>query len=172
MECRGFMLNLWTFLKNPVMKFYYTYPSPVGRLAIAADAEGRITDVAFDEIPAGAVEKETEAITHAFNQLNEYFAGKRKHFDLTLNPAGTEFQRKVWDALCRIPYGQTRTYGQIAVAVGNAKGSRAVGMANNRNPIAIVIPCHRVIGAGGKLTGYAGGLDKKELLLALEKKNA
>lgn len=150
------------------MKCYYAYPSPIGRLVIAADGDGRITDLTFDEIPEGAIETETPAIVDAWRQLDEYFRGVRIDFDIALNPSGTEFQRAVWSELCRIPYGQTKTYGQIAVCVGNPKGSRAVGMANNRNPIAIIIPCHRVVGTGGKLTGYAGGLDKKSFLLDLE----
>ena len=102
-------------------------------------------------------------------QLDEYFRGARKNFDLPLNPAGTEFQRKVWDALLAIPYGETRTYREIAEAAGCPKGFRAVGMANNKNPIAIIIPCHRVIGSNGKLVGYASGLGRKEALLALER---
>ena len=104
----------------------------------------------------------------AKTELTEYFAGQRKSFDLPLEPKGTAFQQSVWRALCEIPYGETVSYGQIAERIGNKKACRAVGMANNRNPIAIIIPCHRVIGAGGKLTGYAGGLDKKEFLLELE----
>jgi len=102
-------------------------------------------------------------------ELNEYFAGKRTQFSVPLNPKGTEFQRKVWRALQSIPYGETRSYKEIAIAVGNEKASRAVGMANNKNPIAIAIPCHRVIGADGKLVGYAGGMETKIHLLELEK---
>lgn len=107
-------------------------------------------------------------LAEAFRQLDEYFAGNRRAFDLPLKPAGTPFQLRVWAALRRIPCGKTATYGEIAAAVGCPKGPRAVGMANNRNPIAIFIPCHRVIGAGGKLVGYAGGLDVKRRLLDLE----
>lgn len=115
---------------------------------------------------------ETERILEeAQRQLAEYMNGKRKVFDLPLSMEGTAFQKKVWEELRRIPYGETRTYGQIAVLVGNPKGSRAVGMANHHNPISIVVPCHRVIGANGKLTGYAGGLDRKEGLLKLEQEN-
>ena len=99
-------------------------------------------------------------------------AGRRREFQLPLAPKGTEFQQKVWKALLDIPYGETRSYGEIARAIGNPKASRAVGMANNRNPIAIIIPCHRVIGSTGKLVGYGGGLDKKEFLLNLERQNA
>lgn len=111
---------------------------------------------------------ETPLLAEVRRQLNEYFSGVRKSFDLPLNPHGTKFQRRVWSALQEIPYGETRSYSQIAATVENPKGCRAVGMANNRNPIPIIIPCHRVVGADGALTGYAGGLDKKALLLALE----
>ena len=101
--------------------------------------------------------------------MSEYLKGERKEFDLPLNPKGTDFQKRVWRALCDIPYGEMRSYKQIAKAVGNSKAVRAVGMANNRNPITIVVPCHRVIGADGKLVGYGGGLEMKEFLLRLEK---
>jgi methylated-DNA-[protein]-cysteine S-methyltransferase len=104
-------------------------------------------------------------------QLEEYFAGKRKSFELKLNPIGTDFQKKVWQALLRIPFGETRSYGEIARELGNPKAMRAVGAANGRNPIAIVAPCHRVIGASGELTGFAGGLPAKEHLLALERES-
>ena len=112
--------------------------------------------------------QDTPLLLEAKRQLEEYFAGLRASFSLPLNPQGTAFQKKVWQQLEAIPYGQTRTYGQIAAAVGQPTASRAVGGANHNNPIAIVIPCHRVIGANGKLTGYAGGLDIKEKLLRLE----
>lgn len=115
-------------------------------------------------------QQETPLLVMAKQQLLEYMAGKRKEFDLPLSLKGTEFQKKVWAALTEIPYGETRTYGQIAAVVGNPKAGRAVGMANHRNPVSIVVPCHRVIGAGGKLVGYGGGLDRKEKLLALESK--
>lgn len=112
--------------------------------------------------------QDTPLLLEAKRQLEEYFSGLRASFSLPLNPQGTAFQKKVWQQLEAIPYGQTRTYGQIAAAVGQPTASRAVGGANHNNPIAIVIPCHRVIGANGKLTGYAGGLDIKEKLLRLE----
>ncbi len=108
----------------------------------------------------------------AAEQLREYFDGKRKVFDLPLAPVGTEFQMRCWDALLEVPYGETRSYGDIARAAGSPKGFRAVGMANNRNPIAMIIPCHRIIGSDGKLVGYGGGLDIKVFLLELERKNA
>jgi methylated-DNA-[protein]-cysteine S-methyltransferase len=109
-------------------------------------------------------------LRRAARELSEYFQGLRREFDLPLAPAGTPFQQKVWAALRDIPFGETRSYRQIAAAVGNPAACRAVGMANSRNPIAVIIPCHRVIGADGSLTGYAGGLDKKRHLLALEQK--
>ena len=115
------------------------------------------------------VEQETALLKEAYQQLSEYLKGERKEFDLPLNPKGTDFQKRVWRALCDIPYGETRSYKQIAKAVGNSKAVRAVGMANNRNPITIVVPCHRVIGADGKLVGYGGGPEMKEFLLRLEK---
>ena len=105
----------------------------------------------------------------AAKQLDEYFSGKRKVFDLPLDPQGTEFQRSVWRALKEIPYGETRSYKQIANAIGNPKACRAVGMANNKNPIWIIIPCHRVIGADGSLTGYGGGIKMKQKLLEIER---
>ena len=106
----------------------------------------------------------------AAQQLEEYFRGERREFDLPLSPVGTPFQMTVWEALRQIPWGETRSYGQIAATIGNPKASRAVGMACNRNPIWIVIPCHRVVGSTGKLTGYEGGLDMKRALLEHEKK--
>lgn len=103
-----------------------------------------------------------------FSQINQYLEGKRTGFDFPYQLEGTEFQKKVWDALCDIPYGQTRSYKDIAEAIGSPKAYRAVGMANNKNPIAIAVPCHRVIGSNGKLVGYAGGVDMKEHLLEME----
>lgn len=116
--------------------------------------------------------KKTEFTDLVYNEVMEYLDGKRKTFDIKYEINGTEFQKKVWKELTKIPYGETRTYKEIAVAVGNPKASRAVGMANNKNPISIVIPCHRVIGSDGKLTGYAGGLDMKKALLDLELRNS
>jgi methylated-DNA-[protein]-cysteine S-methyltransferase len=104
----------------------------------------------------------------AVRQLKEYFSGKRREFDLPLRMAGTEFQRRVWRELTEIPFGETRSYGQLAKRLDNPNGSRAVGLANGRNPIAIIVPCHRVIGADGSLTGFGGGIDRKEWLLAHE----
>lgn len=142
--------------------------SPGGELHIVEDGRG-ICEMGFGPSPDGdVVWEETPLLREALRQLREYFAGGRREFDLPLSTCGTEFQERCWAALREIPYGETRTYGQIAVRVGNPKACRAVGMANHNNPVAIVTPCHRVIGAGGKLTGYAGGIDKKEMLLRLE----
>ena len=115
--------------------------------------------------------KETPLLIETEKQLTEYFNKTRTKFDLPLAPQGTDFMKRVWKELIKIPYGETRTYKQIAQKIGNEKASRAVGMANNKNPIPIIIPCHRVIGANNKLIGYALGLDKKEFLLDLEKSN-
>jgi methylated-DNA-[protein]-cysteine S-methyltransferase len=105
-------------------------------------------------------------------QLDEYFAGRRREFDLPLDPVGTEFQRSAWNVLRTIPYGATMSYGEQAAALGDAKKARAVGSANGRNPLSIVVPCHRVIGTSGKLTGFAGGIEAKRYLLELERRNA
>ncbi len=117
------------------------------------------------------IEEETELIKKAATQLNEYFQGKRTVFDLPLDYEGTPFQIKVWQELQKIPYGQTRSYKEIAKAINNPKAYRAVGNANNHNRIMIIIPCHRVIGSNNKLVGYAGGLKMKEMLLSLERNN-
>jgi len=149
------------------------YESPIGELALVGD-EDKLIILGWtgEDMPEDAIlcagGQETPVLLRTKQQLDEYFAGTRREFDLPLAPAGTEFQRKVWDALCTIPWGETRSYGEIAAQVGNPKGSRAVGGANNRNPIAVVIPCHRVIGSSGKMVGYRGGLGIKEHLLKLE----
>lgn len=121
--------------------------------------------------PASCREDVPDCLKECVKQLDEYFAGSRKEFDLKLIPEGTEFQKKVWSALTAIPYGKTSTYGDIAGATAGRNAARAVGSANHTNRIAIIIPCHRVVGSNGKLTGYAGGLWRKEWLLAHEKKN-
>lgn len=148
------------------MKRGFSYETPLGAIWIV-ESEGAITNISYKK-PGEFKEEETTLTCEAARQLAEYFAGKRKEFELPLNPEGTDFQRKAWDALLKIPYGKTRSYKQQAELVGNPKASRAVGMSNNRNPIMIVIPCHRVVGANGSLTGYAGGLDVKRFLLDLE----
>lgn len=157
------------------MKTFYSYTyGGVGKIEIGTESE-RITDVHFAKSfvpPSEYSRKETPLHRKAAEQLREYFDGKRKVFDLPLAPVGTEFQMRCWDALLEVPYGETRSYGDIARAAGSPKGFRAVGMANNRNPVAIIIPCHRIIGSDGKLVGYGGGLDIKVFLLELERKNA
>jgi methylated-DNA-[protein]-cysteine S-methyltransferase len=161
------ILRAWLKMKNV---FFYDYP--IGEIGIAED-NGAISRVVFRDSKknfSSSVVAETPLIKKAAAQLAEYFAGKRVKFDLPLAPAGTEFQRSVWQALLTIPFGKTRSYGEIAVQIGNPKACRAVGMANNRNPIAIIIPCHRVIGRDGSLVGYGGGLDIKRYLLDLEKR--
>ena len=150
-------------------KIFFYEDTPVGKLCIGEE-DGYITRVTWNHIPMEFVLEETELILCCKQQIDEFFAGERKAFDLPLAPMGTEFQKKVWAALEEIPYGETRTYGEIAAAVGNPKAARAVGMANNKNPIAIIIPCHRVVGANGKLVGYAGGMERKMFLLELERK--
>jgi len=148
---------------------YYTYDSPYGTVIIESDGNA-ITGIKTGKSKKPEGKKEASTLTDvAAKQLEEYFAGKRKKFDLPLNPAGTDFQISVWKALQNIPYGKTRSYKQVAEMIGNKKACRAVGMANNKNPIWIVIPCHRVIGADGTLTGYGGGLNMKKRLLELEK---
>ena len=139
--------------------------SPVGRLRIAADNTG-ICGVNRTE--EALCSPEEPLLEDCARQLAEYFSGARRVFDLPLHPVGTAFRIKVWSELQQIPYGQTTTYGELARRVGNARGARAVGGANHHNPISIIIPCHRVIGADGSLTGYGGGLDMKEALLRLE----
>lgn len=149
----------------------FYYETKIGKIGIVENGTA-ITRVDFGEIiPKDVNLTETDLLKKANEELQEYFNGKRKLFDLPLAPQGTEFQQKVWKVLQEIPYGKTYSYKDVAIKVGNEKASRAVGMANNKNPIAIFIPCHRVIGANGKLVGYAGGLDVKEMLLAMEKEN-
>ncbi len=148
-------------------KYVYYYTMLIGKVGIAEDGIG-ITDVFLGEKPIEAEEKETQLIKETAKQLEEYFKGEREQFTLNLNPHGTPFQQSVWQELLQIPYGETRSYKQVAERIGNPSASRAVGMANNKNPIFIIVPCHRVIGATGKLVGYGGGLDIKEKLLGLE----
>ena len=140
-------------------------PSPVGGLLLAQEGDALIRIDWTDQAP---LPPSTPLLRCAVQQLNAYFAGQLTQFDLPLSPEGTAFQRAVWAQLCQIPYGQTCTYGEIAARMGRPRAARAVGMANHRNPLPILIPCHRVIGASGELTGYAGGLEKKQTLLALE----
>ena len=147
------------------------YESPVGALTILAGENG-IQAIKFgkDE-KVKSTGKASEMTRRAVKELEEYFQGKRKEFTVLCVPEGTDFQKRVWEALTRIPYGVTRTYKEIAVEIGNSRASRAVGMANHKNPVPIIIPCHRVVGSDGRLTGYAGGLGVKEFLLNLEREN-
>ncbi|MDR2146952.1 MAG: methylated-DNA--[protein]-cysteine S-methyltransferase [Tannerella sp.] len=155
------------------MNYFIKYDSPVGTVRITENGAG-ITSIEFPKSQKyiAAEEKETPLLKKTVKQLAEYFAGKRKEFDLPLHLSGTTFQTHVWRKLMEVPYGETRSYKQVAEAAGNPKASRAIGLANNRNRIPILIPCHRIIGADGSLTGYAGGLDTKKFLLDLERKFA
>ena len=150
--------------------------SPIGRLMLEEE-DGALVRVAFErEIPAGIEEQAEElplqakeVLEKAERQLDEYFAGERKVFTVPVHLSGTGFQMKVWAALQEIPYGETATYGEIAARIGSPRACRAVGTANHNNPISIVVPCHRVIGANGSLTGYGGGLAVKDYLLKWER---
>ncbi len=159
------------------MPINYTYtPSPLGDLLLAGQGE-TLSYIGFPNGKARMRHQDVwlpdqQAFREARQQLRAYFAGELMHFDLPLAPAGTPFQQQVWRALQGIPYGQTRSYGDIAAQLGSPLASRAVGAANGRNPLPIVIPCHRVIGASGSLTGFAGGLQAKALLLRLEQRHA
>lgn len=154
-----------------------TVPSPIGELLLTGDDTG-LTRLYMETRRHGPHEVAPEWIRDdalfraAAEQLDEYFAGERTEFDLALNPSGTPFQLKVWDALRTIPYGEVRSYGEIAEQIGKPGAARAVGLANGRNPISIIVPCHRVIGASGALTGYGGGIERKQALLELESRTA
>ena len=149
------------------IKQSWCYEFSIGRVYIA-ESDYVVTDVAFRPVK-GAEEKETPLIKQTAEMLIEYFSGTRRDFSgLPIRAEGTEFQMKAWNALLAIPYGQTRTYKEQAEAIGNVKACRAVGSANGKNPISIIIPCHRVIGSDMTLTGYGGGLDVKKSLLELE----
>jgi methylated-DNA-[protein]-cysteine S-methyltransferase len=154
------------------MILFTTQQSPVGELTLVGDGEA-LSGLYMTEhrhrppLPAGARPDES-AFARARDQLDEYFAGERIEFDLPLRMEGSPFQREVWSALRDIPYGETVSYGELARRIGRPHASRAVGLANGRNPVSIVVPCHRVIGASGSLTGYGGGIERKRLLLELE----
>jgi methylated-DNA-[protein]-cysteine S-methyltransferase len=160
------------------MKVFCYVESPIGRLMLTTDGTAltglymnlyrnkpsKLPGVGDDWIQNATI----DPLPAAARQLKEYFAGKRREFDLPLRMEGTEFQQRVWRELTKIPFGETRSYGQLAKRLNNPNGSRAVGLANGRNPIAIIVPCHRVIGADGSLTGFGGGIDRKEWLLTHE----
>ena len=154
-----------------VMQFR-TVDSPVGPLTLAGRGHRLMHLVMLDqtnEPSRGGWQRDDDAFSDAVEQLDAYFAGERQEFDLELDLVGTRFQRRVWEALLTIPYGETRSYGYIAEQIGSPSAFRAVGLANGHNPIGIIVPCHRVIGANGRLTGYGGGLERKRVLLELER---
>jgi methylated-DNA-[protein]-cysteine S-methyltransferase len=156
---------------------YATMPSPIGELKLVAGERGLVAILWNDgrrnrtRTDAGREDPSDPVLRETRRQLEEYFAGKRKRFDLRLDFVGTEFQKRVWAELLKIPFGETRTYGEIAERLGNRNAMRAVGAANGQNPIPIVAPCHRVIGASGSLVGFGGGLETKAALLDLERGN-
>jgi len=151
--------------------YYCTYQSPLGEIALTANDSG-LSALAFQmgksPIIFTGLTEDSSKFTDVIQQLTQYFDGSRKQFDLALAPEGTNFQKQVWQALVKIPCGETKSYGWIAKSINNAKAVRAVGTANGANPIALIVPCHRVIGSNGKLTGYAGGLALKAKLLMHE----
>ncbi len=158
------------------MKYFARMASPVGPLLLVGDGvaleEVRFEDRSGTERVDPTWRESTHALRAPLRQIDAYFAGRIRRFDLRFAPRGTPFQRRVWRELERIPYGATTSYAAVAASVGRPGACRAVGAANGRNPLAIVVPCHRVIGSSGKLTGYAGGLARKQKLLAWERSNA
>ena len=148
--------------------FYNVIDSPIGKLTTFVNGDGSVVSVHFGEADPGGAQLSPDKTRVVDEQLRQYFNGERKDFELQLSPRGTDFQHQVWKLLEEIPFGETRSYGQLANQLGNQGASRAVGRANATNPIAIIVPCHRVIGTNGTLTGYAGGLSMKEKLLAFE----
>jgi methylated-DNA-[protein]-cysteine S-methyltransferase len=152
-----------------VTEAWTSVPTPVGDLLLVA-VDGALVRVHFSPFapPSAEPSPDEPVLVEAARQLTEHFAGQRTDFELPLAPPGTASQHRVWAELRRIPYGTTTTYGEIAARLGDPKCVRAVGLANGRNPIAVVVPCHRVIGSDGKLRGYAGGIERKQRLLALE----
>ncbi len=156
------------------MTRYRVIESPIGPLTLAGNGTVlthlRMAGQAYEPDRANW-SSDTDAFSEAVEQLAAYFAGELRQFELRLEMVGTPFQRKVWDALRTIPYAETRSYGEIAQQIGSPKAFRAVGLANGRNPIAVVVPCHRVIGVDGSLTGFGGGLERKSALLKLERNN-
>ncbi|MCZ2524603.1 methylated-DNA--[protein]-cysteine S-methyltransferase [Streptomyces sp. HB2AG] len=166
--------------RDPAQQHVHTVvESPYGPLTLVA-AGGRLVGLYMEqqrhrppqELLGERGDGDEQPFGETVRQLREYFDGRRTAFDLPLDPAGTPFQRTVWDALLEIPYGQTLSYGELAARLGRPGAARAVGLANGRNPIGIVIPCHRVVGSTGALTGYGGGLDRKQRLLDFEKQGA
>ena len=148
------------------MIYQYSYETKLGSITFVEE-DGTLLAISTHRTFTATV-METPFIKEVYHQFTEYLIGERKSFDLPFKLTETDFQNRVWRALCEIPYGETRSYKQIAEAIGNPKAVRAVGMANNRNPLLVLVPCHRVIGCNGQLVGYAAGLDKKQFLLHLE----
>ena len=148
------------------MIYQYSYETKLGSVTFVEE-DGTLLAISTHRTFTATV-METPFIKEVYHQFTEYLIGERKSFDLPFKLTGTDFQNRVWKALCEIPYGETRSYKQIAEAIGNPKAVRAVGMANNRNPLLVLVPCHRVIGSNRQLVGYAAGLDKKQFLLHLE----
>ena len=155
-------------LKAQIMLCFLVHNTPLGAITLEEES-GALTALHFGIARCNnALPEKTSLLMTAARELDEYFSGKRHYFDLPLNPSGTPFQLRCWEVLCRIPYGDTISYGEEAVLLGNPKACRAVGMANHRNPLPILIPCHRVIGKNGQMTGYGGGIAIKEYLLRHE----
>ena len=153
--------------------YYSIIPTELGPISIAVTPEGEVCELYTRDteerfLGRSGFVRDDDATAYVAIQIQQYARGDRKSFDVKLKPEGTEFQKKVWELLIQIPYGETRSYGQLAIALGNKNASRAVGRANATNPISIIVPCHRVIGTSGDLTGYAGGLEMKNRLLVLE----
>jgi methylated-DNA-[protein]-cysteine S-methyltransferase len=151
------------------MTFSTEFHSPVGSLTLEGD-DHKLTRLGFGD--PGTPQGDARAVAQAAIQLEQYFAGERTEFALDIELEGTSFERRVWEAVRAIPYGETSSYAEIARRVGRPNASRAVGRANGRNPIAVIVPCHRVVGSDGSLTGYAGGVEMKRALLALERRRA
>lgn len=154
---------------------YTKISSPVGTLTLVASEKG-LCGLYMEEHEKGTLNKDSwtedaSRFSETSKQLNEYFSGKRQNFDLRLDMKGTPFQLSAWHALLEIPFGETRSYGEQAASIHHPKAVRAIGLANGKNPISIVVPCHRVIGKNGSLTGYGGGIETKRFLLELEKRN-
>lgn len=147
--------------------YQHTIPSPVGFLELKTDSRFLLS-ISFVSQLVHCEDQLPEIMNHTITELTEYFEGKRKIFEVAINPEGTDFQKKVWDEVAKIPFGSTKSYLDIALLAGTSLHTRAVGLANGKNPIPIIIPCHRVIGQNGKLTGYAGGIDRKQWLLQHE----
>jgi methylated-DNA-[protein]-cysteine S-methyltransferase len=147
--------------------YFKTIVSPLGYL-ILGSSESALKQIRFSDVPAIDSEEIPGILLTAEKQLQEYFLAERFEFDLNIEPEGTEFSKKVWDLVSSVPFGETTTYNEIAIKLGSSTFNRAVGLANGKNPIPVIIPCHRVVGANGKLVGYAGGLDRKRKLLLHE----